>query len=119
MARRPKFKGIKGKIGYCDQKDLPFKANSGHYVYIRKYDKKNGMCTVSTCTSIEKNNQYRKNKIDAIRDGNLYPIPRRDTNFPLWTGVNRTSHQVHKSKIKNIGAISFKNRHHFIIGKNK
>ena len=119
MARRPKFKGIKGKIGYCDQKDLPFKARTGHYVYIRKYDKKTGMCTVSTCTSIEKNNQYRKNKIDAIRDGNLYPIPRRDTNFPLWTGVNRTSHQVPKSKIKNIGAISLKNRHHFIIGKNK
>ena len=120
MARRPKFKGIKGKIGYCDQKDLPFKARTGHYVYIRKYDKKTGMCTVSTCTSLEDSKKkFRPNKMDAIKSGNLYPIPLKDSNFSKWTGVNRNTVGVPLGKIQNIGSKSFKNRHHFIIGKNK
>ena len=106
-----------GKIGYCDKKDLPFKAKTGHYVYIRKYNKKTGKCVVSTCTSLENNGAIKKNKAEAIKNGNLYPIPVKDANFSVWTGINRTKHTVHINKVKDIGKKSFKRRHHFILNK--
>lgn len=103
-----------GKIGYCDPTDLPFKANTGHYVYIRKYNKKTGKCVVSTCTSLENNGMIKSNKADAIKNGNLYPIPIKDANFSVWTGINKTRHTVDLKKIKNIGNKSIKRRHHFM-----
>ena len=117
--RRAKFRDNRGKIGYCDKSDLPFKANTGHYVYIRKHDKKTGNCVVSTCTSLEDSNGYRKGKINAIEAGSLYPIPFRDSNFAKWTGVNKNTHQVHIGNIQNVGYKTVKKRHHFMIGKNK
>ena len=61
-----------GKIGWCDKSDLPFKADTGHYVYIRKYDKKTGMCIVSTCTSLESKGVIKSNKPNAIKHGVFY-----------------------------------------------
>ncbi len=106
-----------GKIGWCDKSDLPFKANTGHYVYIRKYNKKTGKCVVSTCTSLESNGKIKQKKSDAIKQGNLYPIPMKDSNFSVWTGINKTKHTVDVKKIQGIGKKSFKKRHHFILSK--
>lgn len=117
--RKAKFKDVRGKIGYCDKYDLPFVANTGHYVYIRKHNKKTGRCVVSTCTSIENKSGYRNNKIFAIKTGNLYPIPLNDSNFAKWTGINKNTYDVDIGKIQKIGVKSIKKRHHFIIGKNK
>ena len=117
--RRAKFKDNRGKIGYCNNSDLPFGGSGGHYVYIRKHNKKTGNCVVSTCTSLENSNGYRNGKITAIKSGNLYPIPLGDSNFAKWTGVNKNTHQVHIGKIQNIGSKTIKKRHHFMIGKNK
>lgn len=108
-----------GKIGYCDKSDLPFKAKTGHYVYIRRYNKRTGKCVVSTCTSLEANGNIKKNKADAIKNGNLYPIPLKDSNFSVWTGINKTKHHVDAKKIKGIGKKSFKRRHHFILNRDK
>ena len=51
-----------GKIGYCANSDLNIQnstgnSSGGHYVYIRRR-KSNGMCTVSTVTSLE---NHRRN----------------------------------------------------------
>ena len=106
-----------GKIGWCDKSDLPFKADTGHYVYIRKYDKKTGMCIVSTCTSLESKGVIKSNKPNAIKHGKLYPIPIKDSNFSIWTGINSKRHRVELKKIKNIGCKTFRRRHHFILNK--
>jgi len=106
-----------GKIGWCDKSDLPFKADTGHYVYIRKYNKRTGKCVVSTCTSLESKGKIKFNKVSALKSGNVYPIPYNDSNFKVWTGINRTRHIVDLNKIKDIGTRSFKRRHHFIINK--
>ena len=118
--RYPKFRNLKGKVGYCNNVDLPelSQKNGGHYVYIRKVDK-NGMCLVSTCTSLESKTELKFNKVHQIKNGNIYPIPKNDSNFRLWTGINKNIQKVHLSKIKSIGIHHFKTRHHFMIGKNK
>ena len=117
----PKFHTIKGKVGFCQNKNIPALRNKtgGHYVYIRKIDK-NGVCTVSTVTSLEdaKSNIYC-GKMAQVRNGNIYSIPKRDGNFSKWSGVNKNTHYVHISNIYDIGKRSFKKRHHFMIGKNK
>lgn len=125
-SRRYKISSKKpnGKIGYCLDSDLNIQNSTGnpldgHYVYIRRR-KSNGMCTVSTVTSLENySRDIKKGKMAQIRNGNIYPIPNSDSNFSLWSGVNKSTIDVHESKIQNIGHKHFKTRHHFMIGKNK
>lgn len=110
---------IKGKIGYCDNQDLrQLRMNTGgHYVYIRKV-RSNGVCDVSTCTSLEDASRNIKySKMTHVRNGEIYPIPKNDANFAKWTGINKNIMRVHKSKIKDIGKKKFKRKHYFPIGK--
>lgn len=110
---------IKGKIGYCDNRDLrQLQSNTGgHYVYIRRV-RQNGVCDVSTCTSLEDNRENIKiEKMKQVRNGKIYPIPKKDSNFQKWTGINKNTMRVHKSKIRQIGKKKFKRKHYFPIGK--
>lgn len=115
---------IKGKIGYCDNRDLQLRdrhgniLTGGHYVYIRKYYKNTGTCVVSTCTSLEDNyGNIKTQKMKLLRDGKTYPVPKKDSNFPKWTGVNKTVIYVNKSKISRVNKKRIKKRHKLIIGK--
>lgn len=107
-----------GKIGYCDNADLGINKPKGHYVYIRKYYN-NGTCDVNTITSLEDNKgNFNLSKIEHVKKGNTYCIPKYDSNFTRWSGVNKTQIKgVPISKIQNIGNKSFKKRHRFYIGK--
>lgn len=109
---------IKNKIGYCDNRALRINKAGGHYVYIRKVNN-NGTCDVNVITSLEdKNRQYNFNKIKQVRNGNTYAIPKYDSNFSLWSGVNKTPiKNVKISRITNIGKKKIKRRHNFFIGK--
>ena len=110
----------RAKIGYCSQSDLPLPGNkNGHYVYIRKIDK-NGMCTVSTFTSLDDTKRNVKTgKMAQVRNGNIYPVPKTDVNFPRWTGLNKNTHMIHISKVQDRGKYSIKRKHHFMIDKHK
>ena len=111
---------IKNKIGYCSNKHLKGvqgNPNGGHYVIIRSINK-NGTCDVNTFTSLEDSKGFKTNRIDHIKKGNIYPIPKYDANFPLWTGCTRKPiKNVKISHIKNIGKTKIKKRHLFFIGK--
>lgn len=109
-----------GKVGYCDNADLDGlqHLSGGHYVYIRKYHN-NGTCDVNTITSLE---DYRGNlnmsKLAHVKKGNTYPIPKYDSNFTRWSGVNKKPIKgVPISKILSLGNKGFKKRHRFFIGK--
>lgn len=129
-----------GKIGYCDNKSLgltdkygkPLKG--GHYVYIREMD--GNKCNVNVITSLEKihYNQYGKPakdkygeiqtdlvdyKIDKVKKGYLYPVPKDDSNFKLWSAVNLDGNinDVKISDIKDIGQKKMKRRHSWFVGK--
>lgn len=106
-----------GKIAYCDNTDLGIGNSGGHYVYIRKVDGRK--CDVNVITSLENHKgKFDYSKIAHVRKGNTYPIPKRDANFTLWSGVNKTPiKNVPISKLKDIGKKSIKKRHHFYIGK--
>ena len=52
-----------------------------------------------------------------LRDGKTYPVPKKDSNFPKWTGVNKTVIYVNKSKISRVNKKRIKKRHKLIIGK--
>lgn len=111
------MKSIKNKIGYCDNKYLNIDKPKGHYVYIRKINN-NGTCDVNTFTSLEKNGKLRNNKVEHIKRGNIYPIPKNDCNFSLWTGcTNNSIKNVKIDKIQDIGKKKIKRRHLFYIGK--
>ena len=109
---------LKGKIGYCDNKDLGINKKGGHYVFINSINK-NGTCDVNVMTSLEDGRaNVDLRKIKHVRKGNTYPIPFYDANFKLWTGVNKTPiRNVQIDKISNIGKKKIKRRHLFFIGK--
>jgi len=103
-----------GKIGWCDSNVLGL--SSGHYVYIRSV--KNGKCDVNTFTSLEKNNGHFKNdKINYVRDGKIYAIPKTDLTLPKFSGVDcRVIKNINVSDIKYKGCQRLKNRHkHYIL----
>ena len=117
-------KKVVGKIGYCNNKTLGMKDKNGqyikggHYVYIREHN--GGKCNVNVITSIEdKNGFYQKTKIDKVKRGYLYPIPKNDANFSQWSAVNLDGNikNIPLSDIDKIGVKSFKRRHKFFIGK--
>lgn len=117
---------IVGKIGYCDNTILGLKdkhgniIDGGHYVYIRKYNQKTGTCDVNIITSLENENKYFIiDKLKKVKGGFLYPIPKRDANFSLWSAINLDGNinGVALSNIIDIGKKSIKQRHKFFVGK--
>lgn len=112
---------IKNKIGYCDNKYLKGIKDSkskGHYVYIRSVNK-DGTCVVNTITSLEKENgDLNLRRIEHLKKGNIYAIPKYDSNFSRWSGVTRKPIKGVKVKnIEDIGKKKIKRRHFFFIGK--
>ena len=114
------IKDLKGKIAYCDNKNLPGLRHlkGGHYVYIRDINK-NGKCSVNIITSLEnKDRTFQMKKIDQVRKGNTYSIPKYDSKFTQWSGVNKTPiYNVEVNKLMDVGKKQIKRRHHFFIGK--
>ncbi len=115
---------IKGKIGYCTNRDLGLTnnqgqaLNGGHYVYIRKVNGER--CDVNVITSLEdRNGKFDYAKLHKVRKGFLYPIPKRDANFSQWSAINLDNNvkNVKVSRVKNIGVKSIKKRHKFFVGK--
>lgn len=111
---------LKGKIAYCDNKNLPGLKHlkGGHYVYIREVDK-NGKCSVNIVTSLENDNKdLQLNKIKQVRKGNTYPIPKIDGTFTKWSGINKNPiKNVNVENLIDVGKKQIKRRHHFFIGK--
>lgn len=111
--RKKKINKNVGKIGYCDGSTLGLPI--GHYVYIRSI--KNGKADVNTFTSLETySHKYKKDKLNYVKNGNIYPIPITDTNLKLFSGVdNRIIKNVDVSLIKNKNSYYIKSRHkHYI-----
>lgn len=110
---------IKNKIGYIENKKIPKLKNipGGHYVYIR--DVYSTKCTENTITSLEYHNgKFKNERIKNIKKGNIYPIPKKDSNFQLWSGVSFNPIKNVKIKdIKDIGKKKIKKRHRFFINK--
>lgn len=112
-----------GKIGFCLNRDLGLKdrngnfLSGGHYVYIRQVN--GNRCNVHTITSLEDNGEYDTDKIRKVRAGFLYPVPKKDANFPKWSAVNLDGNiqPVETSKIKDIGSKSINKRHHSVVNK--
>lgn len=110
---------IVGKIGYCENKDLPGMENipGGHYVYVKRMD---GLhCDLNIITSLEDKNRFViPKKILQVKKGNTYPIPIYDSNFNRWSGVNLdTVKGVPVSKVQKVGIKSVKRRHKMFVGK--
>lgn len=130
-----------GKIGYCNNSALgmvgkdgkPLKG--GHYVYIREMSGTN-KCNVNVITSLErvrrdKNGKpmkdrygnvitdYTEPKIDKVKKGYLYPIPKNDGNFTEWSAINLDGNikNIKASDIQNIGYRKIKDRHKWFVGK--
>ena len=104
-----------GKIGWCENADLKINKPSGHYVYIRGYN--GNTCTVSTFTSLEDSNRkIHTKRMQYIRNGNVYPIPKKDASFSRWTGLNQNRLTVETSKIQHVGCKKVKRKHLFMFG---
>lgn len=113
-----------GKIGYCDNRALGLVGKDGkplrggHYVYIRKMH--GNRCDVNVITSLEdrKQNLYDY-KIQKVRKGYLYPVPKDDANFNQWSAINLDGNinGVKISDIRNIGYKRMKRRHSWFVGK--
>lgn len=134
-------KNYVGKIGFCDNEKLgltdkygnPMKG--GHYVYIREM-KGASKCNVNVITSLERVRRgkdgkplkdrygnpiadYTAPKIDKVKRGYLYPIPKSDSNFTEWSAINLDGNikGVKISDIQNIGYRKMKRRHKWFVGK--
>lgn len=113
-----------GKIAYCDNSDLgildaygvPLKG--GHYVYVRKVN--GNKCDVNVITSIEdKQNNVYPRKLNKVKRGMLYPIPKDDADFNQWSAINLDGNikNVLLSNLRNVGCKKIKNRHKWFVGK--
>lgn len=110
-------KKYKGKIGYCSAKTLGLA--SGHYVYIREISDK-GLCSVNIVTSLEdKQGNYDHRRLNKVKRGLIYPVPKSDATFSRWSAVNLDGNikNVKLSDIVNIGKHKIKERHKFFVGK--
>lgn len=115
---------IKNKVGYCSNKILNLRDRQGkilpggHYVYIRE-DNKNGTCNVNIITSLEKNGKYELNKINKIKNGYLYAIPKKDSNFSQWSAINLSGNikNIKINNIQDIGKKKIPRRHLWYVGK--
>lgn len=102
-------KSLVGKIGYVDNKVLGFVGKDGkplkggHYVYIRETD--GARCNVNVITSLEQLQRDQRGrivkdrygepltefvpwKIEKVKRGYLYPVPKKDSDFSLWSAIN-------------------------------
>lgn len=113
---------IKNKVGYVDNKYLNIDKPKGHYVYIRKVNK-DGTCDINVFTSLE---HFDKNigkmvktpsKIEHLKKGNTYAIPKKDSNLPKWSGITKEVKTIKTKNIEDIGKYYIKKRHYFYIGK--
>lgn len=134
-----KKKQYVGKIGYCNNRTLGIKGadgkplSGGHYVYIRE---KNGdKCNINVITSLERQRvingipvkdkngkiitDFTLPKIEKVKKGYLYPIPKTDANFKEWSAINLDGNikNIPVARIQNIGIKSIKNRHRYYVGK--
>lgn len=123
QTKKPTPKKVVGKVGYCDNRTLGIKNKQGnylggHYVYIRAA--KDGKCDVNVITSLENSvGTFYPDKINKVRNGYLYPIPKKDGDFKQWSAVNLDGNvkNIPITKIQNIGKKGFKDRHKFYVGK--
>ena len=114
---------VVGKVGYCDNRSLGIKNRNGdysggHYVYIRTCKK--GKCNVNIITSLESPlGKLYPDKIDKVKRGFLYPIPKNDGNFSRWSAVNLDGNikNIPVASVRLIGLKGFKKRHRFFVGK--
>lgn len=65
----------------------------------------------------DRSGKFKLNRLFRLRDGQLYAVPKKDSNFSLWTGVYYDTRVVDKSNIKDIGQKNVRRRHLFGIGK--
>lgn len=138
MSRRKKQ--LVGKIGYCDNKTLGLKGadgkplKGGHYVYIRETD--GARCNVNVITSLEQLKRDQRGrivkdrygepltefvswKIEKVKRGYLYPVPKKDSDLSLWSAINLDGNinGIKIADIKNIGYKKMKRRHSWFVGK--
>lgn len=111
--RKKKINKHIGKIGWCNARTLGLP--KGHFVYIRKV--KNGKADVNTFTSLERNNGTIKvDKINHVKNGDIYAVSKQDCNLPLFSGVDkRVIKNVPLKDIKNKNIYHIKGRHKKII----
>ena len=62
---------------------------------------------------------YQVDKLTKVKRGYLYPIPKNDADFSLWSAINLDGNikGVKIADIRNIGSKSMKRRHKFFVGK--
>ena len=92
--------------------------DKGHYVFIVK-DNFNGTCNVNVITSLENDkHEFDFKKLKQVKKGNTYSLPKYDTEFTKWSGVNHgVIKNVNISDIKNIGCKRIRRRHFYYIHK--
>ena len=133
-------KSLVGKIGYVDNKVLGFVGKDGkplkggHYVYIRETD--GARCNVNVITSLEQLQRDQRGrivkdrygepltefvpwKIEKVKRGYLYPVPKKDSDFSLWSAINLDGNVngIKIADIKNIGYKKMKQRHSWFVDK--
>lgn len=133
-------KSLVGKIGYVDNKVLGFVGKGGkplkggHYVYIRETD--GARCNVNVITSLEQLQRDQRGrivkdrygepltefvpwKIEKVKRGYLYPVPKKDSDFSLWSAINLDGNVngIKIADIKNIGYKKMKRRHSWFVDK--
>ena len=133
-------KSLVGKIGYVDNKVLGFVGKDGkplkggHYVYIRETD--GARCNVNVITSLEQLQRDQRGrivkdrygepltefvpwKIEKVKRGYLYPVPKKDSDFSLWSAINLDGNVngIKIADIKNIGYKKMKRRHSWLVDK--
>ena len=108
-----------GKIGYVKNKDLGIAilSHNGHYVYINKDN--GSTCDVNVVTSLEdKFGKLDRHKIKKVKQGYVYPIPKKDSNFTRWSGVIlKPIKNIDKNKIIDLNYKKIKQRYKWFIGK--
>ncbi len=81
-----------GNIGLVDDNILFGKSSSGgqHYVLISSFNQKNNKVRVNVIQSLEdKQGNIKQNLIGYLRQGRIFPIPKRHANFTKWSGIRR------------------------------
>lgn len=113
-----------GKIAYCNNSDLGIldvyggPIQGGHYVYVRNVN--GNKCDVNVITSLEnKSAVIYPQRIDKVRKGYLYPIPKDDADFNQWSAINLDGNikDVKLSALKSVGQKKIKRRHKWFVGK--
>lgn len=103
-------------LGILDAYGVPMRG--GHYVYIRKVS--GNKCDVNVITSLEdKQSNVYPRKLNKVRRGYLYPIPKGDANFNQWSAINLDGNinGVKLSDLQSVGIRKIKDRHKWFVGK--